>query len=416
MTNGTRSVAQRGDPGRAHPAAAGGSGARHDVGVDAEDFRQVRDAVRQLVRGFAVPLEERIDDEDRIPDELRARIADMGLFGYALPEEYGGLGVTMAEDVELAFEFGYTTPAFRSLFGTNNGIAGQVIARFGSEEQKKAYLPGLVSGELIGSFALTEAEAGSDPAGLRTTARRDDGGWVLDGVKRYITNAPIADLFVVFARSDPEQRGGRGVSSFVVDARTPGVVVGPKDRKMGQAGAWTAEVVLDDVHVPADALIGEEGRGYAKALTVLSRGRLHIAALCVGMAQRVLDESVAYAATAKQGGAPIGRFQLVQALIADTHAELLAGRAMVREVAARYDTGEDTSVGPSSAKLFCTEMVGRAVDRAVQVHGGLGYLRTTPVERFYRDARLYRLYEGTSEVQRVIIGGGLLREAGMPRG
>ncbi|SNS34575.1 acyl-CoA dehydrogenase [Geodermatophilus pulveris] len=384
--------------------------------MDAEDFRQVRDAVRQLVRGFAVPLEERIDDEDRIPDELRARIADMGLFGYALPEEYGGLGVTMAEDVELAFEFGYTTPAFRSLFGTNNGIAGQVIARFGSEEQKKAYLPGLVSGELIGSFALTEAEAGSDPAGLRTTARRDDGGWVLDGVKRYITNAPIADLFVVFARSDPEQRGGRGVSSFVVDARTPGVVVGPKDRKMGQAGAWTAEVVLDDVHVPADALIGEEGRGYAKALTVLSRGRLHIAALCVGMAQRVLDESVAYAATAKQGGAPIGRFQLVQALIADTHAELLAGRAMVREVAARYDTGEDTSVGPSSAKLFCTEMVGRAVDRAVQVHGGLGYLRTTPVERFYRDARLYRLYEGTSEVQRVIIGGGLLREAGMPRG
>ncbi|WNV76779.1 acyl-CoA dehydrogenase family protein [Geodermatophilus sp. DSM 44513] len=384
--------------------------------MDAEDFRQVRDAVRALVRGYAVPLEERIEDEDRIPDELRDRIADMGLFGYALPEEHGGLGVTMAEDVELAFEFGYTTPAFRSLFGTNNGIAGQVIARFGSEQQKKAYLPGLASGELIGSFALTEAEAGSDPAGLRTTARRDGDDWVLNGVKRYITNAPIADLFVVFARSDPEARGGRGVSSFVVDARTPGVVVGPRDRKMGQAGAWTAEVVLDDVRLPADAMVGEEGRGYAKALTVLSRGRLHIAALCVGMAQRVLDESVAYAATAKQGGAPIGRFQLVQALIADTHAELLAARAMVREVAARYDTGEDTSIGPSSAKLFCTEMVGRAVDRAVQVHGGLGYLRTTPVERFYRDARLYRLYEGTSEVQRVIVGGGLLREAGMPRG
>jgi acyl-CoA dehydrogenase len=340
----------------------------------------------------------------------------MGLFGYALPEEHGGLGVTMAEDVELAFEFGYTTPAFRSLFGTNNGIAGQVIAKFGSDEQKKTYLPRLASGELIGSFALTEAEAGSDPAGLRTTARRDGDGWVLNGAKRYITNAPIADLFVVFARSDPAERGGRGISSFVVDARTPGVTVGPKDRKMGQAGAWTAEVFLDDARVPADALIGEEGRGYAKALTVLSRGRLHIAALCVGMAQRVLDESVAYAATAKQGGAPVGRFQLVQALIADTHAELLAGRAMVRDVAARYDTDEDTSIGPSSAKLFCTEMVGRAVDRAVQVHGGLGYLRTTPVERFYRDARLYRLYEGTSEVQRVIVGSGLLRDAGMPRG
>jgi acyl-CoA dehydrogenase len=340
----------------------------------------------------------------------------MGLFGYALPEEYGGLGVTMSEDVQLAFEFGYTTPAFRSLFGTNNGIAGQVIAKFGTDEQKKAYLPRLAAGELIGSFALTEAEAGSDPAGLRTTARRDGDEWVINGSKRYITNAPIADLFVVFARSNPDERGGRGISSFVVETSTPGVTVGPKDKKMGQAGAWTAEVFFDDVRVPAEALIGEEGRGYAKALTVLSRGRLHIAALCVGMAQRVLDESVAYAATAKQGGAPIGRFQLVQGMLADMHAELLAGRSMVREVAAAYDSGADTSVGPSSAKLFCTEMVGRAVDRAVQVHGGMGYLRTTPVERFYRDARLFRLYEGTSEVQRVIIGGALLREAGMARG
>ncbi len=385
-------------------------------GMDADVFAQVKDAVRQLVREVVVPREEEIDLSDRIPEELRGAAADMGLFGYALPEEHGGLGVTMSEDVQLAFEFGYTTPAFRSLFGTNNGIAGQVIARFGSDEQKKAYLPRLAAGELIGSFALTEAEAGSDPAGLRTTARRDGDGWVISGGKRYITNAPIADLFVVFARSDPAERGGRGISSFVVDATARGVSVGPHDKKMGQSGAWTAEVFFDDVRVPADALIGEEGRGYAKALTVLSRGRLHIAALCVGMAQRVLDESVAYAATAKQGGAPIGRFQLVQAMIAETHAELLAARSMVIDVAARYDSGEDTSVGPSSAKLFCSEMVGRATDRAVQVHGGLGYLRTTPVERFYRDARLYRLYEGTSEVQKVIIGGALLRAAGMPRG
>jgi acyl-CoA dehydrogenase len=384
--------------------------------MDAEDFRQIRDAVRELVREQIVPLEEEIEESDRIPDQLRARAAEMGLFGYALPEEHGGLGVTMGEDVQLAFEFGYTTPAFRSLFGTNNGIAGQVIARFASDEQKKAYLPRMAAGELIGSFALTEAEAGSDPAGVRTSARRDGDEWVINGGKRYITNAPLADLFVVFARSNPEEKGGRGISSFVVDSSTPGVTVGPKDKKMGQSGAWTAEVFFDDVRVPADALIGEEGRGYAKALTVLSRGRLHIAALCVGMAQRVLDESVAYAATAKQGGAPIGRFQLVQAMLADMHTELLAGRSLVQDVAARYDTGEDTSVGPSSAKLFCSEMVGRAVDRAVQVHGGLGYLRTTPVERFYRDARLFRLYEGTSEVQRVIIGGALLREAGMPRG
>ncbi|MCZ2836874.1 acyl-CoA dehydrogenase family protein [Modestobacter sp. VKM Ac-2985] len=383
--------------------------------MDNDVFRQVKDAVRQLVREVVVPREEEIDLDDRIPDELRSAAAEMGLFGYALPEEHGGLGVTMSEDVQLAFEFGYTTPAFRSLFGTNNGIAGQVIAKFGSEEQQKTYLPRLAAGELIGSFALTEAEAGSDPAGLRTTARRDGDGWVISGGKRYITNAPIADLFVVFARTDPAERGGRGISTFVVDATAPGVTVGPKDKKMGQSGAWTAEVFFDDARVDAGALIGEEGRGYAKALTVLSRGRLHIAALCVGMAQRVLDESVAYAATAKQGGAPIGRFQLVQAMLADMHTELLAARSMVVDVAARYDSGEDTSVGPSAAKLFCSEMVGRATDRAVQVHGGLGYLRSTPVERFYRDARLYRLYEGTSEVQKVIIGNALLRAAGMPR-
>jgi acyl-CoA dehydrogenase len=399
----------------ADPGGTPASARRHHGRVDAADFRQIRDAVRQLVRESVVPREEQIEDEDRIPDNLRTQAADMGLFGYALPEEYGGLGVTMTEDVQLAFEFGYTTPAFRSLFGTNNGIAGQVIAKFGTDEQKKRYLPRLAAGELIGSFALTEAEAGSDPAGLRTTARRDGDGWVLNGSKRYITNAPIADLFVVFARSNPDEKGGRGISSFVVETSTAGVTVGPKDKKMGQSGAWTAEVFFDDVRLDASALIGEEGRGYAKALTVLSRGRLHIAALCVGMAQRVLDESVGYAATAKQGGAPIGRFQLVQGLIADMHAELLAGRSLVREVAERYDSGEDTSIGPSSAKLFCTEMVGRATDAAVQVHGGMGYLRTTPVERFYRDARLFRLYEGTSEVQRVIIGSGLLREAGMQR-
>src|SRR3954449_2964129 len=223
--------------------------------MDAEDFRQIRDAVRQLVREDVVPREEQIEDDDRIPDDLRAKAAEMGLFGSALPEEHGGLGVTMSEDVRLAFEFGYTTPAFRSLFGTNNGIAGQVIARFGSDEQKKAYLPRLAAGDLIGSFALTEAEAGSDPAGRRTTARRDGDSWVISGGKRYITNAPIADLFVVFARSDPAEKGGRGISSFVVDARTPGLTVGPHDAKMGQSGAWTAEVFLDGVRVPADALI-----------------------------------------------------------------------------------------------------------------------------------------------------------------
>jgi acyl-CoA dehydrogenase len=311
--------------------------------------------------------------------------------------------VTMSQDVALAMEFGYTTPAFRSLFGTNNGIAGQVIARFGSDAQRAQFLPGLAAGELIASFALTESEAGSSPAGLRTSARRDGDDWVLTGTKRFITNAPLAGLFVVFARTDPGAAAGRGISAFAVDAASPGLTVGPRDHKMGQRGAWTAEVVLDEVRVPAGRLIGDEGRGYRSALTVLARGRLHIAALCVGAAQRILDESVAHARASRQGGQPIGEYQLVQAMLAESHAELAAGRALVLAAAAAYDAGTDTSAGPSSAKLYCSEMVARVADRGVQVHGGLGYMTSTVVERMYRDVRLYRLYEGTSEIQKLII-------------
>lgn len=379
--------------------------------MDVEDFEHVRRAVRAFVRTEVVPREREIEEADEIPPAVRAGATDMGLFGYALPIEYGGLGVSMVEDVQLAFELGYTTPAFRSLFGTNNGIAGQVISKFGTPDQKDHWLPRLVAGE-IASFALTEAEAGSDPSGLRTSARRDGDSWVLNGQKRYITNAALSDLLIVFARTDASEPGGKGISSFIVDTRSSGVTVGPKDSKMGQAGAWTSEVFLDDVRVGADRLIGGvEGRGYANALTVLSRGRLHIAALCVGLAERICEETVRHAAASKQGGRPIGEYQLVQAHLADSHAEAMAARSLVLDVARRYDSGEDLSVGPSSAKLFASEMVGRVADRGVQVHGGMGYMRETPVERFYRDARLYRIYEGTSEIQKVLIGRALIKDA-----
>jgi acyl-CoA dehydrogenase len=379
--------------------------------MDEESFGQVRDAVRQFVRERVIPREDEIEAADAIPEDLRRAAAGLGLFGYALPAQYGGAGVTMSQDVALAIEFGYTTPAFRSLFGTNNGIAGQVIARFGSEQQRAQFLPGLAAGELIASFALTESEAGSSPAGLRTSARRDGGDWVLTGTKRFITNAPLADLFVVFARTDPQAAAGRGISAFVVDANSPGLSVGPRDHKMGQRGAWTAEVVLDEVAVPAERLVGEEGRGYRSALTVLARGRLHIAAMCVGAAQRILDESVTHARASRQGGRPIGEYQLVQAMLADSYAELAAGRALVLTAAAAYDAGTDTSAGPSAAKLYCSEMVARVADRGVQVHGGLGYMTSTVVERMYRDVRLYRLYEGTSEIQKLIIARELLGSA-----
>jgi len=381
-----------------------------ETSVSAEDFAYVLDQVRRFVRRDVVPRENEIMSQDRIPDDLRSAAAEMGLFGYAIPEEWGGLGLDLTQDVELALEFGYTSLAFRSMFGTNNGIAGQVLVGFGTDEQKKLWLGRIASGDVVASFALTEPGAGSNPAGLRTRARRDGGDWVIDGQKRFITNAPIADLFVVFARTaDPAPRAP-GISVFLVPADAPGVSVGPKDAKMGQEGAWTADVSFDGVRVPVDAMVGDEVSGYRAAMTSLARGRIHIAALAVGSAQRALDESVAYAAATTQGNEPIGGFQLVQAMIADQYTGVAAGRALVREAARAYVSGEDRRIAPSAAKLFCTEMACQVADLAVQIHGGTGYMREVPVERIYRDLRLLRLYEGTSEIQRLIVGGGLIKQ------
>jgi acyl-CoA dehydrogenase len=378
--------------------------------VSSEDFQAILAQVRDWVRTRVVPREREIADADAIPDDLRKQAADMGLFGYAIPQEWGGLGLDLTQDVELAMELGYTSMSVRSMFGTNNGIAGQVLVNFGTDEQKATWLERLAAGEVVASFALTEPGAGSNPAGLQTTAVRDGDDWVIDGQKRFITNAPSADLFVVFARTRPADESGTGIAVFLVPARADGVEVGAKDRKMGQEGAWTSDVLFSDVRVPASALVGgDEEAGYRAAMTSLARGRVHIAAIAVGTAQRALDESVGYAASATQGGTVIGEFQLIQAMIADQQTGVLAGRALVRETAARYVSGEDRRIGPSAAKLFCTEMAGRVADLAVQVHGGTGYMRDVPVERIYRDVRLLRLYEGTSEIQRLIIGGGLIR-------
>ncbi|WP_270486029.1 acyl-CoA dehydrogenase family protein [Gordonia jacobaea] len=380
--------------------------------VDAEDFEQIRQLVHDFIRTKVVPRETEIMQTNEVPADLRAQAAEMGLFGYAIPQEWGGLGLDLTQDVELAMEFGYTSLALRSMFGTNNGIAGQVLVNFGTDEQKKQWLERIASGEVVASFALTEPGAGSNPAGLRTRATRDGQDWVIDGQKRFITNAPIADLFVVFARTRPADESGTGIAVFLVPADTPGVEVGSKDAKMGQEGAWTADVTFDGVRVPSSALVGgDEEKGYKAAMTSLARGRVHIAALSVGQAQRALDESVAYAANATQGGKAIGSFQLVQAMLADQQTGVMAGRALVREAAAKYVSGEDRRIGPSAAKLFCTEMVGKVADLAVQIHGGTGYMREVPVERIYRDVRLLRLYEGTSEIQRLIIGGNLVRAA-----
>ncbi|MBB1020878.1 acyl-CoA dehydrogenase, partial [Dietzia sp. E1] len=322
--------------------------------VSGDDFADILATTRDYIRTVVLPREQEIADADEVPADIRTGLADMGLFGYAIPQRWGGLGLDLTQDVELAMEFGYTTLAMRSLFGTNNGIAGQVLVNFGTDEQKARWLGPIASGEVIASFALTEDGAGSSPAGLTTRAVRDGADWVIDGTKRFITNAPLAGLFVVFARTRPADADGTGIAVFLVPADTPGVTVGPKDKKMGQEGAWTAEVSLQGVRVPHDALVGgDEDAGYRAAMTSLARGRVHIAALAVGAAQRALDESLAHATTATQGGRVIGEFQLVQAMLADIQVGVMAGRAMVREAAAKYHSGEDRRIAPSAAKLYC---------------------------------------------------------------
>lgn len=380
--------------------------------VDAEDFAHILNATKDFIRTAVVPREQEIADADAIPHDIRAALADMGLFGYAIPQKWGGLGLDLCQDVELAMEFGYTSLAIRSLFGTSNGIAGQVLVNFGTNEQKEQWLGRIASGEVIASFALTEDGAGSNPAGLTTRAVRDGDDWVIDGTKRFITNAPSAGLFVVFARTRPADDSGPGIAVFLVPADAPGVIVGPRDRKMGQEGAWTSEVAFQEVRVPNSAVVGGDvDTGYRAAMTSLARGRIHIGAVAVGAAQRVLDESVAHAAVTTQGGRPIGEFQLVQAMLAEMQTGVMAGRALARDAAVKWVTEEDRRIAPSVAKLYCTEMAGKVADLGVQVHGGTGYMRGIAVERIYRDIRLLRLYEGTSEIQKLIIGGGLVRGA-----
>ena len=382
--------------------------------MDAAVFAEVLSETRRFVRERVVPLEAEIDEKDEIPEDIRQAARQMGLYGFALPEEHGGLGLSMYEEAQLMFELGYTTPALRSMFGTNNGIAGHVLMVGGTQDQQAGWLPRIAAGEVTAAFALTEPEVGSDPSTLVTRADRDGADWVINGTKRYITNAPTADVFMVFARTDDGAPPARGISAFLVPRGTPGLIVGPKDHKMGQSGAWTADVYLEDARVPASALVGgEEGlnRGFRTAMGCLAHGRVHISALCVGMAERLVDESVSYAKARRQSGRPIGAFQLVQGLIADSMTDYYVGRGCVLDAARRFDAGEDTRIGPSCTKYFTSEMVCRVADRAVQIHGGAGYMRGVPVERFYRDARLFRIYEGTSQIQQVIIATALLGEA-----
>jgi len=380
---------------------------------DPETFNILLDTLRRFVRDRLIPAEEQLVDNDEIPAAIMAEMREIGLFGLTIPVEFGGLGLTTEEEVLTSIEMCRASPAFRSIAGTNNGIGSQGIVIDGTDEQKRKYLPRLASGELIGSFALTEPGAGSDAGSLTTSARRDGDHYVINGAKRYITNAPEAGIFTLMARTDPQSKDAGGVSAFIVERNTPGLSVGKPDRKMGQRGSHTADVIFDNVRVPAENIIGgKEGVGFKTAMKVLDKARLNIAAVCVGAATRMLDEALNYALQRKQFGQPIAEFQLVQAMLADCQTEIFAARSMTLEAARKRDDGGNATMEASCCKYFASEMCGRVADRAVQVHGGAGYMADSPIERFYRDVRLFRLYEGTSQIQQLVIARNMIRNAG----
>jgi acyl-CoA dehydrogenase len=380
------------------------------MSLDPETFDALIDTIRRFVAERLRPLEERVADEDEVPDEIVREMREMGLFGLSIPEEYGGLGLTMSEEVRVALEFGRTTPAFRSVFGTNVGIGSQGLVMAGSDAQKAEWLPRIASGEIVTSFALTEPGAGSDSASVQTRAVREGDVYRLNGTKRFITNADKASLFTVMARTG--EPGAKGVSAFLVPADLPGVSIGKPEKKMGQQGAHVCDVNFDSAPVPAANRLGAEGEGFGIAMRVLDRGRLHIAAVCVGIAERLIVDAVGYAVERRQFGKPLSDFQLIQAMIADSKTETMAAKALVLDTARLKDEGKAITLEAAAAKYFASETVGRVADRAVQIFGGAGYIADYGIERLYRDVRLFRIYEGTSQIQQLVIARGTIKKGG----
>jgi len=382
------------------------------MALDADTREQLIDTVRRFVAERLRPIEAEVAETDRVPDDILAEMRALGLFGLTIPEEYGGLDLSMEDECLVGIELGRTSPAFRSAFGTNVGIGSQGLVMFGTDEQKRKWLPGIASGEIVTSFALTEPEAGSDSASVQTRATRDGDAYVLNGSKRYITNANRAGLFTVMARTNPDIRGGGGVSAFLVPRDLPGLSVGKPEKKMGQQGAHICDVIFDNVRVPAENRLGAEGEGFKVAMQVLDRGRLHISSVCIGVAERLLADCVAYAAERKQFGQPIASFQLIQGMIADSKTEAMAARALTLESARKRDAGQNVTLEAAAAKYYASEMVGRVADRAVQIFGGAGYVADYGIERLYRDVRIFRIYEGTSQIQQIVIARETMKRGG----
>ena len=387
-----------------------------NAGMDADVFEQFTDQLKRYVRDRLLPAEAQVIADDKIPDDLLAEMRDMGLFGLTMPVEYGGSGMNVSQYVETIRVLSYALPAYRSITSINLGMVCSALVKSGTEEQKAEWLPRLAAGE-IASFGLTEPGSGSDSAAMQTTATRSgpeksNWGYVLNGTKRYITNAPFAKVALIMARTEKEALPKNAhVSAFLVPMDTPGVSVGKSDKKMGQSGSHIADIVMDDVHVPGNALLGGvEGRGFVTAMQSVDNGRLSVAAAAAGYARRALDTAVRYATERKAFGEPIANFQLIQAMLADSEIEIYAAECMIADATRRADAGESVQRKAAAAKVFASEMCGRVTDRCVQVHGGAGYLAEYEAERFFRDARIYRIYEGTTQILQLQIAKHMLRE------
>ena len=379
-----------------------------------ESTRLILDTVRRFVKQDLEPISQKVEDEDRIPDDVVDTMKELGLFGLSIPEEYGGLGLDVLSECLVYEEMSKVNACFRTRIGTNNGIGSQGIVIDGTEEQKEKYLPRLASGEWIGVFALTEPEAGSDAANIQTAAELKGDKWILNGRKHFITNGDIADLATVFAVNDKSKRAKGGITAFLVEKTMPGFFVGTIERKMGMRGSHTCELIFDNCEVPVENVIGGEagvGQGFKTAMKILDKGRLTMGASALGTAQKLLDLSVDYARQRVQFGKPIAEFQAIQFMLAEMATNIYAARQMLYHAARLRDRkGSSVIKEASMVKLFCTEMAGRCADMAVQIHGGMGYMKDFPVERIYRDVRLTRIYEGTSEIQKLVIARNLLKE------
>jgi acyl-CoA dehydrogenase len=376
-----------------------------------EIIDQLVETVSRFAREVLIPAEEEVEETDDIPEPIIRQLKELGLFGMTIAEEYGGLGLSLLEEARVVSALTYASPVYRSYFGTSNGVGTLGITVDGTEEQRRRYLPLIARGEILASFCLTEPDAGSDAAALITRAERDGDHYVINGTKRFTTNSPHAGLFTVFARTAPKEAGPSGISAFLVEGGTLGLTVAKPHRKMGFRGAHTADVIFENCRVPASALLGgREGIGFTSAMKSLDHARVHMAAVAVGMCERLIDEGTRYALDRRQFNRPIAQFQLVQGMLADCAAEALAARSMVEAVARQYVHGARITKNSACCKYFATEALGRIADRVLQIHGGYGYIKEYPVERLFRDARLLRIYEGTSQIQQLIIARELIRE------